>query len=302
MSQPSIALIFNPAARGDKARRFRESLGQLRNECTLLETSGPGSATNLAAQAVRDGCKTVVATGGDGTVNEVVNGLAKVRDGLGQAQLGILPLGTMNVFARELGIPLSPRRAWETVRLGQARAVDLPLANVQTDAGPADRYFVQMAGAGLDGDAVGGVSIALKRKIGPLAYLFSTLVALKAKPPRLTATWDGGSARGEWMCVGNGRFFAGPVVLFPDAKLNDGRLDLCVFPRINPGSVSRGVTSMALGQIGDWPGAEHHRMSELAIDGPAGTRVQADGEFIGTLPLTVTLRPLALKVLVPAGK
>ena len=169
MSQPSIALIFNPAARGDKARRFRESLGQLRNECTLLETSGPGSATNLAAQAVRDGCKTVVATGGDGTVNEVVNGLAKVRDGLGQAQLGILPLGTMNVFARELGIPLSPRRAWETVRLGQARAVDLPLANVQTDAGPAERYFVQMAGAGLDGDAVGGVSVALKKKIGPLA-------------------------------------------------------------------------------------------------------------------------------------
>ena len=302
MSQPSIALIFNPAARGDKARRFRESLGQLRNECTLLETTGPGSATALAAQAVHDGCKTIVASGGDGTVNEVVNGLAQARSGLGQAQLGILPLGTMNVFARELGIPLSPRRAWETVRLGQARAVDLPLAKVQTDAGPAERCFVQMAGAGLDADAVGGVSIALKKKIGPLAYLFSTLAALKAKPPRLTATWAGGSARGEWMCVGNGRFFGGPVVLFPDAKLSDGRLDLCVFPRINPGSVSRGVTSMALGQIGDWPGAEHHRMSELTIDGPAGTRVQADGEFIGTLPVTITLRPRALRVLVPPGK
>ena len=145
MSQPSIALIFNPAARGDKARRFRESLGQLRNECTLLETTGPGSATALAAQAVHDGCKTIVASGGDGTVNEVVNGLAQARSGLGQAQLGILPLGTMNVFARELGIPLSPRRAWETVRLGQARAVDLPLAKVQTDAGQTERCFVQMA-------------------------------------------------------------------------------------------------------------------------------------------------------------
>ena len=302
MSRSSIALIFNPAARGEKARRFRDSLGQLQDECTLLETSGPGSATALAAEAVHDGCKTIVAAGGDGTVNEGVNGLAQARSGLGQAQLGILPLGTMNVFARELDIPLSPRRAWETVRLGQARAVDLPLAKVQTDAGPAERCFVQMAGAGLDADAVGGVSIALKKKIGPLAYLFSTLAALKAKPPRLTATWAGGSARGEWMCVGNGRFFGGPVVLFPDAKLSDGRLDLCVFPRINPGSVSRGVTSMALGQIGDWPGAEHHRMSELTIDGPAGTRVQADGEFIGTLPVTITLRPRALRVLVPPGK
>ena len=302
MSRPSIALIFNPAARGEKARRFRESLGQLRDECTLLETTVPGSATALAAQAVRDGYETVVATGGDGTVNEVVNGLASIPGGLGQARLGILPLGTMNVFARELGISLTAKRAWETIRLGQARAVDLPLAKVQTEDGRAKRFFVQMAGAGLDADAVGGVSLALKKKIGPLAYLFSTLAALKAKPPTLTARWDGGSARGEWMCVGNGRFFGGPAVLFPDAKLNDGRLDLCVFPRINPGSVSRGVTSMALGQIADWPGAKHHRMSELTIDGPAGTHVQADGDFIGTLPVTIALRARTLRVLVPRGK
>ncbi len=302
MSRPTIALIFNPAARGDKAVRFRKWLGQLPADVALLETFAPGSATGLARKAVKDGFRTVVASGGDGTVNEVVNGFDKVCDGLGQAQLGILPLGTMNVFARELGIPLPARRAWETIRHGLTRTVDLPLARVQTDDGQAERCFVQMAGAGLDGDAVGGVNIALKKKIGPLAYLFSTLAALKAKPPRLTATWDGGSAEGEWMCVGNGRFFGGPVVLFPGAKLNDSRLDLCVFPRINPGSVSRGVTSMALGQIGDWPGAEHHRVSELTIDGPTEARVQADGEFIGTLPLTVTLRPRALKVLVPAGK
>ena len=82
----------------------------------------------------------------------------------------------------------------------------------------------------------------------------------------------------------------------------DGRLDLCVFPRINPGSVSRGVTSMALGQIGDWPGAEHYRVSEFTIYGPAGTRVQTDGDYIGTLPVTITLRPRALKVIVPLEK
>ena len=302
MSRSSIALIFNPAARGDKARRFRESLGQLRDKYSLLETTAPGSATDLAAQAVRAGYKTVIASGGDGTINEVVNGLARERDGLSQVQLGILPLGTMNVFARELGIPLKAKRAWETIRLGQARSVDLPMARLQTDYGQADRCFVQMAGTGLDADAVGGVSLALKKKIGPLAYLFSTFAALKAKPPMLTAKWDGGSAQGEWMCVGNGRFFGGPVVLFPDAKLNDGRLDLCVFPRINTGSVLRGVVSMALGQIADWPGAEHHRVSELTLDGPAGTRVQADGDFIGTLPVTIALRARALRVLVPRGK
>ena len=302
MSLPSIALIFNPAARGEKARRFRESLGQLRGECALFETTEAGSATVLAAKAVQDGYKTIVASGGDGTVNEVVNGMAKVSGCLDRVRLGVLPLGTMNIFARELGLPLSVRRAWQTIRFGQARAVDLPLAKVQTPSGQAERFFVQMAGAGLDGDAVGGVSIPLKKKIGPLAYLFSTFKALRNKQPRLTAIWDGGSARGEWMCVGNGRFFGGPVVLFPDAKPFDGCLDLCVFPRVNSGSVSRGVASMVLGRIGDWSGAAHHRMEELIIEGPAGTRVQADGEFIGTLPLGITLRQLALKVMVPSGK
>ena len=90
-------------------------------ECTLLETTGPGSASTLAAQAIRDGYRTIVASGGDGTVNEVVNGLAKVRDGLGQVKLGILPLGTMNVFARELGIPLPARRAWPSCKQRMAK-------------------------------------------------------------------------------------------------------------------------------------------------------------------------------------
>ena len=223
-------------------------MANCRTSATLLETTAPGSATALAAQAIRDGYKTIVATGGDGTVNEVVNGLAKERNGLGQVQLGILPLGTMNVFARELGIPLAAKRAWETVRLGQARAVDLPLARVQTVDGQAERCFVQMAGAGLDADAVGGVSVALKKKIGPLGVpVFHPRRAQGQAAEADRHVGRSARRRGEWMCVGNGRFFGGPVVLFPDAKLNDGRLDLCVFPRVNPGAVSRGVTSMALG-------------------------------------------------------
>ena len=77
----------------------------------------------------------------------------------------------MNVFARELGIPLATKQAWDTVRLGQARAVDLPLARLQTESGEEERAFIQMIGAGLDGDAVGGVSIPLKRRVGAAAYL-----------------------------------------------------------------------------------------------------------------------------------
>ena len=153
-----------------------------------------------------------------------------------------------------------------------------------------------------EGDAVGGVSIPLKRRVGAAAYLASTLTALRAKPPRLTARWNGGSAEGEWMCVGNGTMYGGPFTLFPDAKVNDGMLDLCVLPRVNSGVIARAVTAMLLGRLDHWPGVTYHRVREVTIEGPAGTRVQADGDFIGTLPMTITLRVRALRVLAPCGK
>ena len=98
-------VIFNPVARGDKARHFRAHLDAVGHAATLLQTSGPGDATRLAAQAVREGFDTIVAAGGDGTLNEVVNGMASEPRGLDGARLGLLPLGTVNVFARELEIP-----------------------------------------------------------------------------------------------------------------------------------------------------------------------------------------------------
>ena len=299
MSRPSIALIFNPAARGDKAERFREWLGRLPGDVALIETTAPGSATGLVKQAIKDGFHTIVASGGDGTINEVVNGFDQAPRALSQVLLGVLPLGTMNVFARELGIPLATEQAWETVQFGQVRAVDLPLANLQTEAGQEERAFIQMIGAGLDGDAVGGVSIPLKRRVGALAYLASTLTALKAKSPKLTAKWDGGSAEGEWMCVGNGKMYGGPFTLFPDAKVNDGKLDLCVLPRVNSGIIARAVVAMLLGRLDHWPGVTYHRVEQLTITGPAGTRVQADGDFVGTLPLDLKVLPRKLRVLVP---
>ena len=106
-----LCIVFNPTARGDKARRFRQRLEALARECVLMPTTGPGAAVDLAAEAVRQGFDTVVAAGGDGTVNEVLNGIAGVEQGLERARLGILPLGTMNVFARELGLPLNPDAA-----------------------------------------------------------------------------------------------------------------------------------------------------------------------------------------------
>ena len=299
MSRSSIALIFNPTARGNNAVKFRKWLGQLPNNVTLIETTAPGSASSLAEQAIKDGFQTIVASGGDGTINEVVNGIGQKKRELDKVSLGILPLGTMNVFARELGISLSIKKAWNTIQLGHTRKVDLPIAKLHTHSGLTEKVFIQMIGAGLDGDAVGGVSIPLKRKVGALAYLASTLSALRATPPKLTAKWDGGSTEGEWMCVGNGKMYGGPFTLFPNAMVDDGKLDLCVLPKVNNRIIAHAVIAMLRGRLNSWPGIIYHRVSKLTIEGPTDTRIQADGDYIGKLPLQIRVLPRKLNVLVP---
>ena len=103
-------VIFNPTARGEKARRFRHHLDAIGAQSTLKHTTAAGDARRLAAEAVREGFEIVVAAGGDGTLNEVLNGFSDVPDGFEQARLGVLPLGTVNVFARELAIPTQAGR------------------------------------------------------------------------------------------------------------------------------------------------------------------------------------------------
>ena len=111
-----IGLIFNPSAQGDKARNLQSQLDSIADECTLMPTEGPGHAEDLAEQAVVDGCEILVAAGGDGTVHEVTNGLVRHPDGLDQVALGILPMGTVNVMARELKVPLDFEAAWRVIQ------------------------------------------------------------------------------------------------------------------------------------------------------------------------------------------
>jgi diacylglycerol kinase (ATP) len=180
-----ICVIFNPAARGNKARRFRRHLDAL-GGVAFKATAGPGDAQRLAAAAVVEGYDIVAAAGGDGTLNEVLNGLAMTREGLERVRLGVLPLGTVNVFAREMGIPLRLPRAWETLRSGRERSIDLPYVEFRGKTGPERRYFAQLAGAGLDARAVELVSWELKKKAGKLAYV---LAGLQAAAGRANRCW-----------------------------------------------------------------------------------------------------------------
>ncbi|MGH7976623.1 MAG: diacylglycerol/lipid kinase family protein, partial [Limisphaerales bacterium] len=166
-----ICVIFNPAARGEKAKRFRRQLDAIGSQCAFKATTAPGDARRLAAEAVNDGFDLIVAAGGDGTVNEVLNGIGAAPGGFEKTRLGVLPLGTVNVFARELKISLQVERAWEILQRGREIKIDLPRVEFSANGKMERRYFVQLAGAGFDARAIELLNLQHKKKIGPLAYV-----------------------------------------------------------------------------------------------------------------------------------
>lgn len=273
-----IFVIFNPAARGEKSQRLRQFLDAKKSDrVTLAPTQCAGDATRLAATAT--GYDIVVAAGGDGTINEVVNGL-------NGAALGILPLGTVNVFAKELNLPTNFDAAWRVIEAGHTRTLDLGCAE---HAGQR-RSFVQLAGVGFDARAVRAVSWELKKKIGPLAYVWAGLKTLTGQFPPIKA----GHVEGAVVFIGNGRYYGGRYRLFPHAKLDDGKLDVCVLENLN---LLRYGLPILLGKHPGCRGVHYFQTDRLECRGDAP--FELDGEDAGDAPVTFTVKPRALRVVTP---
>jgi diacylglycerol kinase (ATP) len=308
-------VIFNPAARGEKARRFRRQLDAIGAHCALKATTAPGTARRLAAEAVRDGFDLIAAAGGDGTVNEVLNGIGDAPDGFARARLGVLPLGTVNVFARELKIPLRIERAWEVLQSGHEIKIDLPRVEFFTDGVLQKRYFCQLAGAGLDARAIELVDWQHKKQVGKLAYVIAGLKALCEKKPKIVVArafcpcvsnpegTHGQDApatiSGELVLVGNGRFYGGSFAILPLADLRDGRLDICVLPRANwwtllrcgPGLLLRGKLPASV--------AQHLSAEIFELTSESAAAFELDGEWVGKLPVKFSIEREKLRVVVP---
>lgn len=301
-----IRVVFNPTARGDKARQVRELLSQLActGGCTVVlhPTTGPGTAPDIAREAVDSGCSILVAAGGDGTVNEVVNGLATARDGLASTALGILPLGTVNVFAKELGIPSDLGAAWNVLSGSGRRTLDLPF--VQPTAPPSEkapprRYFAQMAGAGLDSLALRMVRWELKKKTGQFAYLWACVEALWAPRPQIHLRTSRLSLVAPLVAVGNGRFYGGRFPVFPEAQLDDGQLDVTVLRRATLLSLSRVIIALQRDRLSTGPDALCLQTDSLTLDASDGTPWHVEGDPMGSMPISIGLLPKALTVVVP---
>lgn len=291
-------IIFNPTAKGDKARWFRSHLKQIAAEVELRPTTAPGGARPLAAQAVRDGFDTLIAAGGDGTINEVINGLGDAPGGFARARLAVLPLGTANVFARELQLPFKLAEAWDIIRQGKEARVDAGVAEFAAGGAPQRRYFMQLGGAGLDARSIELLNYQHKRYLGSLAYVLAGLRALVEKKPVIVADDGEREHTGELVLLGNGQLYGGPFRLFPHADIKDGRLDATIFPQANWRVLARCAGDWLHGQWEGFGGAtqiQYQRLTLRSADN-AAVPFELDGDNVGHLPVTLRVCPKLVRV------
>jgi YegS/Rv2252/BmrU family lipid kinase len=295
----NICIIFNPAARGEKAKLFRDQLAALSARVALKPTYAAGAGRALAAEAVREGFETIVAAGGDGTLNEVVNGLADVPDGLTRSRLGVLPLGTINVFARELRVPAGFEAAWRVIEQGREMLIDLPQAEFTKDGRTQRRCFAQLAGAGLDSRAIELVDWEQKKAIGLLAYVVAGFKALGETKPQIIASSAQAGAEGQLILIGNGRYYGGEFTLFPKADPRDGLLDVTVFPKVNWEILLRTGWGWLTDQLHSAAGCHTFQAESFTLTAQGKVALELDGENVGHLPATFSVRRQVLRVVVP---
>jgi diacylglycerol kinase (ATP) len=281
-------IIINPAARGAKARLAR--LQKIAKDVVIKATTGPGDAEAQAERAVEQGYKTIVAAGGDGTINEVVNGI-----GIAPVSLGILPMGTVNVFAMELGIPFGVEEAWKIVRARHVRAIDLASAN--------GHFFVQMAGIGFDAQVAKENNRTMKKMIGPLSYVLTTAKLSMSRPPRLRAITQGRVvAEGSFVLVGNGRFYGGPFSVFQGANSGDGLLHVLVFRGSDPVSILRYWRGAMFGTVASFSDVHYFKAKNLLVEADREVPLEVDGEVAGHSPVKFAIKHKKLHVLAPAAR
>ena len=296
-------LIVNPAAgAGKTGRTWPRLLEIIRATGLRFEhaiTEAPGHAAELAKSAVRRGYRTIVSVGGDGTVNEVVNGL-HASGALNDATLGIISTGTGSDYTRTLGLPRNTREAIARLQQGNTTTADIGVVAWGESGG--QRLFVNFAGMGFDAEIVRRTTQQFKN-LGALgAYLAGLLTTLATYKNRDIALRLDGEETERRICtviMNNGRYGGGGMKTAPEADLNDGLLDVLVIGDVSKPDLLRSLPRVYRGTHLTHPKVSLYRAREIEIrslNGPVP--LQADGELLGASPARFTILEDSLTVLV----
>lgn len=288
-------VIINPnAGSADEIADIRRRLGELAG-CMSFITESPGDGERLAREAVEQGYDQIVAAGGDGTVNEVLNGMAHAAD---RVRFGIFPLGTGNDFARALGMPLDDvPAAIDVLARGFTRRVDL--ARVES---PHQRFFLNTAGGGFTAKVGEKIDSGAKGLWGSLAYFWAAAKTFPEMDPhriRLLVDDQLIEADAYAVIVGNGTTIGGGLPLCPGAQIDDGLLDVLVIPAVPVGRLAAMIPRMLAGAHDDVEEVlcEQGTRIEVACDPPMPFNL--DGEPFGDTPVRISLAPGGLTVVAP---
>lgn len=302
----NATLIYNPIAGGRPARRER----QMRQAAEALETAGiavellpstaPGSARELAQTACRQGSRLILVCGGDGTLNEVLNGITP-----GDATLGLLPGGTANVLARELRMPLDPVRAARELPRWSPRRIALGCATwPNTPNQPAQkRFFLSLAGAGFDAYVIHELLRGRTRYVNVFAYVWEALQQVfHYRFPEFICRIEGREVRGTYAVMHRTERYAGWLHLAPGASIFRDRLTLCLFQSARRWRYLRYAAAIVLRRhtrLKDVQLLHTTRIECVPVDGHVPVYVELDGELAGQLPATFEVVPDALTLLAP---
>ena len=296
MSNRKATLISNPktgryASRRRTVHELATQLESLGVNVDLKLTSGPGDATDIAARAARNGSGDVIVAGGDGTINEVIQGLAGTK-----ARLGIIPRGTGNVLARELGLPLDDEQAAVVAANGKSQKIYLGLAIDETTN--EQRHFVLMAGLGLDASVVRRVQPSLKKRIGKGAFWVSGLSHLATwNPRRFTLEIENQKYTATFAAIGKAAKYGGDLSITPGARLDRREFEVCIIETMSRFRYLSLLSHAMRDGMRDKPEVQFVKATSVRAYGDA--QVQVDGELIGHLPMRFEIAPHSLEIIVP---
>ncbi|HYA97273.1 MAG TPA: diacylglycerol kinase family protein [Methylomirabilota bacterium] len=297
-------LIHNPRAGSGGRRRSLEDARRILAaggiETELADTGAPGHATELAQNAGASGREMVIVCGGDGTLNEVVNGLAASPNGH-RVPLALLPGGTANVLAKELGLPWEIPRAAEKLLQGNVREIAVGLATPLQQP-EKRRYFVSVAGAGPDGRIVYSLDLGLKARVGILAYWWEGVrQVVRYSFPRFRVVTPEQQMEGTLLLVGRTKHYGGPFRITTGADLLEDRFEIGVLTSQSALRYLSYLPSLYFGKLRGAEGVSFWKTDRVVCEplGEEPVHAQVDGEKLARLPVEFRIVPKGLKLLMP---